>query len=199
MKVLAEGVETEGQLNLLIANGCDMIQGFFFSEPVAPAQIEQMLRDDRRLPERFLTRSQRKRTLLLVDDEQNIVSSLRRLFRRDGYDIVTANSGAEGLQRLAEVNIDVIVSDQRMPGMTGVEFLRRAKELYPDTVRMVLSGYTELQSITDAVNEGAIYKFPTKRRAAARPPARRAGVHRRPRSGTAGRTGCGRAGSRRRR
>jgi diguanylate cyclase (GGDEF)-like protein/PAS domain S-box-containing protein len=162
MKVLAEGVETEGQLNLLIANGCDMIQGFFFSEPVAPAQIEQMLRDDRRLPERFLTRSQRKRTLLLVDDEQNIVSSLRRLFRRDGYDIVTANSGAEGLQRLAEVNIDVIVSDQRMPGMTGVEFLRRAKELYPDTVRMVLSGYTELQSITDAVNEGAIYKFLTK-------------------------------------
>lgn len=162
MKVLAEGVETEGQLNLLIANGCDMIQGFFFSEPVAAAEIEQMLREDRRLPERFLTRSQRKRTLLLVDDEENIVSSLRRLFRRDGYHIVTANSGAEGLQRLAEVNVDVIVSDQRMPGMTGVEFLRRAKELYPDTVRMVLSGYTELQSITDAVNEGAIYKFLTK-------------------------------------
>jgi len=162
MKVLAEGVETEGQLNLLIANGCDMIQGFFFSEPVPAADIEQMLRENRRLPERFLTRDQRKRTLLLVDDEENIVSSLRRLFRRDGYHIVTAHSGAEGLQRLAEVNVDVIVSDQRMPGMTGVEFLRRAKELYPDTVRMVLSGYTELQSITDAVNEGAIYKFLTK-------------------------------------
>ncbi|KQW12030.1 hypothetical protein ASC98_19735 [Rhizobacter sp. Root1238] len=162
MKVLAEGVETEGQLNLLIANGCDMIQGFFFSEPVPAADIEQMLRENRRLPERFLTRAQRKRTLLLVDDEENIVSSLRRLFRRDGYHIVTAHSGAEGLQRLAEVNVDVIVSDQRMPGMTGVEFLRRAKELYPDTVRMVLSGYTELQSITDAVNEGAIYKFLTK-------------------------------------
>jgi len=162
MKVLAEGVETEGQLSLLIANGCDMIQGFFFSEPVPAPAIEQMLKEDRRLPERFLTRSQRKRTLLLVDDEENIVSSLRRLFRRDGYHIVTANSGAEGLQRLAEVNVDVIVSDQRMPGMTGVEFLRRAKELYPDTVRMVLSGYTELQSITDAVNEGAIYKFLTK-------------------------------------
>jgi CheY-like chemotaxis protein len=58
--------------------------------------------------------------------------------------------------------VDVIVSDQRMPGMTGVEFLRRAKDLYPHTVRMVLSGYTELQSIIDAVNEGAIYKFLTK-------------------------------------
>jgi len=162
MKVLAEGVETEGQLNLLIANGCDFIQGYFFSKPVPADELEQMLRENRRLPERFLTREQRKRTLLLVDDEENIVSSLRRLFRRDGYHIVTANSGAEGLQRLAEVNVDVIVSDQRMPGMTGVEFLRRAKELYPDTVRMVLSGYTELQSITDAVNEGAIYKFLTK-------------------------------------
>ncbi|WP_457335820.1 EAL domain-containing protein [Rhizobacter sp. P5_C2] len=162
MKVLAEGVETEGQLNLLIANGCDMIQGYYFSKPVPADELEQMLRENRRLPDRFLTRGQRKRTLLLVDDEENIVSSLRRLFRRDGYNIVTAHSGAEGLQRLAEVNVDVIVSDQRMPGMTGVEFLRRAKELYPDTVRMVLSGYTELQSITDAVNEGAIYKFLTK-------------------------------------
>ena len=63
---------------------------------------------------------------------------------------------------MAEYEVDVVLSDQRMPGMTGVEFLRRAKELYPDTVRMVLSGYTELQSITDAVNEGAIYRFLTK-------------------------------------
>ena len=82
--------------------------------------------------------------------------------RRDGYSILTANSGAQALQRLAENEVDVIVSDQRMPGMTGVEFLRRAKELYPETVRMVLSGYTELNSITDAINEGAIYKFLTK-------------------------------------
>ncbi|MCZ8096267.1 MAG: response regulator [Acidovorax sp.] len=97
-----------------------------------------------------------------MDDEPNIVSALRRLFRREGYRIVTACSGAEGLQRMAEYEVDVVLSDQRMPGMTGVEFLRRAKELYPDTVRMVLSGYTELQSITDAVNEGAIYRFLTK-------------------------------------
>ena len=58
--------------------------------------------------------------------------------------------------------VDVIVSDQRMPGMTGVEFLRRAKEMRADTVRMTLSGYTDLQSIIDAVNEGAVYKFLTK-------------------------------------
>ena len=101
-------------------------------------------------------------TILLVDDEANILSSLNRLLRRDGYRILTANGGEAGLAVLAEHAVDVIVSDQRMPNMTGVEFLRRAKELYPETVRIVLSGYTELQSISDAINEGAIYKFMTK-------------------------------------
>jgi len=162
MKVLAEGVENEGQLALLVASHCNQFQGYFFSRPVRADAIEAMLREDKRLPEHLLVRESRKRTLLLVDDEENIIASLRRLLRRDGYHIITANSGAQGLQRLAEHEVDVIVSDQRMPGMTGVEFLRRAKELYPQTVRMTLSGYTELQSITDAINEGAVYKFLTK-------------------------------------
>ena len=162
MKVLAEGVETEGQLALLMANRCDQMQGYFFSPPVDADTIAQMLRERRGLPEYLLRNKQRQRTLLLVDDEGNVIAALKRLLRQEGYNIVTASSGAEGLQRLAEHVVDVIVSDQRMPGMTGVEFLRRAKALYPDTVRMVLSGYTEFQSITDAVNEGSIYKFLTK-------------------------------------
>ncbi|HSV53642.1 MAG TPA: EAL domain-containing protein [Burkholderiaceae bacterium] len=162
MKVLATGVETEGQLALLVSNRCDRMQGNYFSNPITGEAVAAMLREGRQLPEKLLQRRTQKRTLLLVDDEESIVSSLKRLLRRDGYQVVTANSGAQGLQRMAENAVDVIVSDQRMPGMTGVEFLRRAKELYPDTVRMVLSGYTELQSITDAINEGAIYKFLTK-------------------------------------
>lgn len=162
MKVLAEGVETEGQLALLIANHCDQMQGHYFSTSISADAMTELLRAGRQLPEHLLLRRTHQRTLLLVDDEENIVSSLKRLLRRDGYHVVTANSGAQGLQRLAEHAVDVILSDQRMPGMTGVEFLRRAKELYPATVRMVLSGYTELQSITDAINEGAIYKFLTK-------------------------------------
>ena len=162
MKVLAEGVETESQLALLVASHCDQIQGFYFSRPVDAAGITELLREDKRLPDNLLERKSRPRTLLLVDDEENILASLRRLLRRDGYHIITANSGAQGLQRLAENTVDVIVSDQRMPGMTGVEFLRRAKELFPETVRMSLSGYTELQSITDAINEGSIFRFLTK-------------------------------------
>ncbi|HEY6896232.1 MAG TPA: EAL domain-containing protein [Rhodocyclaceae bacterium] len=162
LKVIAEGVETEGQLGLLIANHCDEIQGYYFSRPVAAAGMQQMLKDDSRLPEHLLRVGERQRTLLLVDDEENILAAMKRLLRREGYSILTANSGAEGLEVLARNEVDVILSDQRMPGMTGVEFLRRAKDLYPNTVRVVLSGYTELQSVTSAINEGAIYKFLTK-------------------------------------
>lgn len=100
--------------------------------------------------------------LLLVDDEENIIRSLLRLLRRDGYNILTAKSGAEGLEILKQNEVNVILSDQRMPEMNGVEFLNEVKELYPDTVRMVLSGYTDLNSVTDAINRGAIYRFLTK-------------------------------------
>ena len=103
-----------------------------------------------------------RRTLLLVDDEPSILSALKRLFRPDGYRLLTAASGAEALELLASHQVDVILSDQRMPGMTGVDFLRRTKALHPDTIRMTLSGFTDLQSIIDAVNEGAVYKFLTK-------------------------------------
>lgn len=103
------------------------------------------------------------RTLLLVDDEENILASLRRLFRKDGYRVLCATSGQEGLSILAhEPAIDVIMSDQRMPQMTGTAFLRQARLLSPNSIRIVLSGYTDLESVTEAINEGAVYKFLTK-------------------------------------
>lgn len=102
------------------------------------------------------------RTLLMVDDEPNILSALQRALRRDGYRILACDDPLKGLDILANESVDVILSDQRMPGMSGVEFLRRAKATHPDTMRIVLSGYTDLQFITDAINEGAIYKFLTK-------------------------------------
>ncbi|TRW89715.1 response regulator [Candidatus Methylobacter oryzae] len=106
--------------------------------------------------------SKTPRTILLVDDEVNITNALKRTLRNDGYTILIANSGEEGLALLAEHEVGVIISDQRMPHMTGIEFLRKVKLLYPKTLRIVLSGYTELESITNAINDGAIYKFLTK-------------------------------------
>ncbi len=101
-------------------------------------------------------------TLLLVDDEPNIISALQRLLRRDGYTILSCEGPDQAMKILDERPVDVILSDQRMPGMSGVEFLRLVKRTYPDTVRIVLSGYADLQFITDAINEGSIYKFLTK-------------------------------------
>lgn len=103
-----------------------------------------------------------ERTLLLIDDEENILAALTRLLRPDGYKILKANGGRDGLEVLAQNKVGVIISDQRMPGMTGVEFLSQVKELYPDTIRIVLSGHTEINAVTDAINRGAIYKFLTK-------------------------------------
>lgn len=162
IRVVAEGVETEAQCSFLSQNMCDEMQGFLFSDAVAAPEIAHLLQQAHSLPQHLLRLQKPPRTLLLVDDEANILASLKRIMRRDHYNILTACSGQEGLDILAQNEVDVIVSDQRMPGMTGVEFLRAAKGLYPDTVRIVLSGYTELQSVTDAVNEGAIYKFLTK-------------------------------------
>lgn len=162
LKVVAEGVETEAQCEFMRNSVCDEIQGYLYSRPVDCEAMASLLGADHKLPSHLLRFRPPQRALLLVDDEPNVVSSLKRLFRRDGYTIFTANSGADGLALLAQEKVDVIISDQRMPNMTGVEFLREAKKRHPDTVRIVLSGYTDLQSITDAINEGAIYRFLTK-------------------------------------
>ena len=162
IKVLAEGVETEAQCEFLRDHMIDEIQGFLFSQPLTWDKTFELIKENRQLPPKLLRHPPSTKTLLLVDDEQNIVSALKRLLRRDGYEILTANSGLEGLAILSQHPVDVIISDQRMPGMTGVEFLSQVKEIYPNTIRLVLSGYTELKSVTDAINEGAVFRFLTK-------------------------------------
>ncbi|CAN7635204.1 response regulator [Acidovorax delafieldii] len=100
--------------------------------------------------------------LLLVDDEPNILTALRRLLRQDGYRIDSETDPNAAIERLQSEDYDLIISDQRMPQMTGLDFLRLAKELRPHSIRIVLSGYTDLNSVTSAINEGSIYKFLTK-------------------------------------
>jgi diguanylate cyclase (GGDEF)-like protein len=161
MKVVAEGVETEGQMNYLRRHHCDEMQGYLFSRPLPNAECTQLLTSQRKLALPPPPDGERK-TLLIVDDETSILSALKRLLRRDGYEILTADNAAAGFDLLATHEVQVVVSDQRMPTMNGTEFLSRVKDLYPQTVRIVLSGYTDLDSITGAVNRGAIYKFFTK-------------------------------------
>ena len=103
-----------------------------------------------------------ERTLLLIDDEESVGTSLERLLRGDGYTILRATSGREGLAILSRHEVGVVISDQRMPEMTGIEFLTEVKALYPHTIRMVLTGYADLDTVKEAINRGAIYKFLTK-------------------------------------
>ena len=101
--------------------------------------------------------------ILCVDDENNVLRALKRLFMDDDYEIFTAESGSEGIEVLEkEEGIQLIISDYRMPGMDGVEFLRQAHEGWPETIRIVLSGYADTAVAVAAINEGQIYKFIAK-------------------------------------
>ncbi|HAN47569.1 MAG TPA: GGDEF domain-containing protein, partial [Nitrospira sp.] len=162
LQVIAEGVEDESQMRYLRSHLCDEIQGYQFCRPLPAAELAAFLREPRSLVQWAEGSERQERTLLLVDDEPDILNSLKRLLRRSGYRILTAGSAAEGLELLALNSVQVIVSDQRMPNMSGSEFLGRVKILYPDSMRIVLSGYTEVAALTDAINRGAIYKFVTK-------------------------------------
>jgi len=162
LKVVAEGVETGEQMAFLRLRHCDEIQGYYFSKPLPAEDFADLLREDRRLQVQLAGEAEAGRVLLLLDDEPNMLATLARLLRRDNYTILRATDAEEAFSLLATHRVGVILSDQRMPGMSGTEFLRRTKQLYPETVRMVLSGFTELKSVTDAINEGAVYKFLTK-------------------------------------
>ncbi|SDD88010.1 EAL domain-containing protein [Aquimonas voraii] len=161
LKVIAEGVETEAQFGYLLRNHCDEFQGFLFSPPL-PVDEATALLAKRYVAPMVMSLARPERGLLLVDDEENVLRALVRVLRRDGYVIHTATNATEGFELLAKNRVQVIVSDQRMPGISGTQFLSRVKEMYPDTMRIVLSGYTDLATLTDAINRGAIYKFLTK-------------------------------------
>ena len=100
-----------------------------------------------------------KHTVLCVDDEENILSALKRLLRKEDYNLLMASSGAEGLEILKDNDVQLVMCDQRMPEMNGTDFLARVKDEYPDIIRVILSGYTDVDAITESINKGHVYKF----------------------------------------
>jgi diguanylate cyclase (GGDEF)-like protein/PAS domain S-box-containing protein len=160
LNVVAEGVETEPQYLFLRKIQCDAFQGYYFAKPMPANELRSFLVQQRDINNPSAANSGvRRQTLLLLDDEENILRALARVLRRDGYEILMASRAKEAFEILAKYDVQVIISDQRMPEMSGTEFLSQVKGLYPETVRIVLSGYTDLSTITEAINQGEIYKF----------------------------------------
>jgi len=101
-------------------------------------------------------------TILCVDDEENILASLQRLFRKIDCKVLTAPSGEKALTMLKDQPVTMVISDERMPNMKGSEFLGRAKELAPDSIRILLTGYADVTSAITAVNQGGLFRYVTK-------------------------------------
>ncbi len=103
-----------------------------------------------------------KRTELFVDDDEKILKSLKRGLMDEPYNALFANSGKEAVEILQQNEVHVLVTDMRMPEMSGLELLKTVKQEYPRIIRMVLSGYTQVTTLLTAINQGEIYKYITK-------------------------------------
>ena len=101
-------------------------------------------------------------TILVVDDQSIIRDTIKRFFSKDNYTILLAETAEEALSTLAKTKVDVVVSDQVMPGMSGTDFLTIVSQDYPDTIRIILTGYATLETAIQAINQGQVHRFFTK-------------------------------------
>jgi signal transduction histidine kinase len=122
------------------------------------SRYEQVVKQRPDRPAGASAMAQRRHTLLVVDDELDVLESLRHQFHR-GYRVLTSSSGQQAIEMLERDNVELILSDQRMPGMSGDQFLREARRLKPDAIRMLFTGYADMQAVISAVNEGNIFRY----------------------------------------
>src|SRR5690606_27177647 len=160
LQVIAEGVETDEQLAFFHRHACDQIQGYYFSRPVPAADFAILLGGGKRLA--LPVADTAPRTLLVVDDEPAVLAMISLALEGESYRVLVARSAREALELLASNEVQVIMTDDCMPEMSGTKLLARVKVLYPEMVRIVLSGQAQVGSMVEAINQGAVFKFFTK-------------------------------------
>jgi diguanylate cyclase (GGDEF)-like protein/PAS domain S-box-containing protein len=159
LQVIAEGVETEAQLTFLRRHGCDQMQGYYFSRPVPAVDLLQMLKTGAGLSPSNERRDPQQQTVLVVDPDPHVSSALARVLRGDGYEVLQARNPDEAFDMLALHEVGAIIADERLGTMNGVEFFRRIKDIYPQTMRIMISGFIVLEALVEAVNRGEIFRF----------------------------------------
>jgi CheY-like chemotaxis protein len=165
LKVIAEGVETEEQREFLCRINCELMQGYLFSKPLSPDDCAALLVADKPLRKHAkILKVVREPVILLVDDDPEALFLLEELLRPDGYRILKAADATQALKVLANETVSLIVSDQNMPGMSGIELLRRIMVLHPEVTRMLMTASEDLKVVAPAINEGVIFKYFIKHR-----------------------------------
>lgn len=157
LKTVAEGVETLEQQEFLRSHQCDEIQGHHFSYPLPEAKMEELLSSGSEID---IAKLQKKeKVLLIVDDNRVISDKLEHILQVDGYKLLHAYTPREALDIMATNNVHIIIVDQDLSQMSGVELLRKVRKLYANTIRILLTSYNNPEIIARAVNESAVHKI----------------------------------------
>ncbi len=159
LDVIAEGVETDKQLRFLQSKGCNEIQGYLLSRPIAAAEMTAMLCDGPPSLASMHRDRNHERTVLFVDDDPEIITLCKHALNGEGYRILTVSDPGKAFDLFVQYQIHVVVADYAMPNITGDDLLSRVSRLSPDTIRIMLSGNSDMQSLIATVNTSALFQF----------------------------------------
>jgi EAL domain-containing protein (putative c-di-GMP-specific phosphodiesterase class I)/FixJ family two-component response regulator len=158
LQVVAEGVESSSQVGLLSRIGCDAVQGYYFSPPCAVPEAEKLLRQVRfEIPDHTI--DAQNPWVLILDDQIEVAHALERTLKSEGYRAEGVCSPSEALSLMAKQPARMVIADQQMPQMQGIDFLQHIKTLYPETVRVLISGQADMATLSDAINKHCVDKF----------------------------------------
>lgn len=159
LEVVAEGVETEAQFALLRARDCDLVQGFYFSPAVSAARFAALLADGAALIPAPAIQASDAPALLLVDDDHDVIEVVQRVLAPQGYRLLLATDAAEAFAGLASHEVGVVMANQRLRDMNGVDFLSKVRAMYPATVRILRNRQRDFGATREAINHAAVHKF----------------------------------------
>lgn len=157
--VVAEGVESREQLEFLRERGCDQVQGYYFSHPLPANLLNQLLSEDSRLSPFIAAAPNDTATLLVLDDDSEVVSTIAAVAKSDGYRMIVADSADKVFDALEREQIGVVLCDQRVPTMGGVAFLAKLRRLYPSAICILMSAQEDFDMARQAINTGAVHKY----------------------------------------